>query len=96
MNRDQRIAAAKLKLAEIEPRWEALKREYDAACVELSRAEESFDVGEHVRVEKTCRRGCCVEHAYEGVVENVTNNGHYRVRTPEGTTFESWSMDMSR
>ncbi len=64
--RAQRVKTAKAKLAEIEPLYEDAK-------TELRQAEESFDIGERVLVIKTCKRGCCTEESFEGVVTGFVN-----------------------
>jgi hypothetical protein len=87
MNRHQRIEAAQAKLHELRPAAEAARKvvtDYEETERELRRAREMFDVGERVHVELTCRRGCCVEDKFDGVIEAVNEHGSYDVRAESG------------
>ena len=80
MTRNERIAEAKKKLVELKPAYDA----YKDAETELRRAEASFDVGELVHVEELCRRGCCVEAEYDGLIERQNTNETYVIREANG------------
>lgn len=77
--RAEMMQSAKEKLEAIRPRYEAAKKEYEEATRELVAAEASFDVGEKVKVEETCYRGCCVETEYFGTIQAKEDNGSYSV-----------------
>jgi hypothetical protein len=50
-----------------------------------------------VRVTETCKRGCCVEHEYEGVVVGGKPNGTWCVKSDENHVYEYVSkFDMKR
>lgn len=97
MNRSDRIAVAKARVAELEPDYLRVRNEYEDAVGAVKRAEASFDVGERVHVEKTCRRGCCVELEYDGVVESADTLTYSVRRDADGWLFENvWHNDMKR
>ena len=68
------------------------------AETELATLRNGFGDGERVRVTKTCKRGCCVEHEFEGTIEGTTPNGCYNVRCDDDGTLQTyiWSGDMKR
>ncbi len=68
----------------LEPEWTRLQKEWNEAQSELRAADALFDVGEHVKVEEKCKRGCCVEHFYEGVVGYNNNDGKYTIHNMNG------------
>lgn len=97
MNRAERIEAAKAHVEKIEPHYQSWRNKYEAAQSELRAAEASYDVGERVRVTETCKRGCCVEHQYEGVVVGSKPNGTWCVKSDDGHVYEYVSkFDMKR
>lgn len=83
--RSERITAAKAKLNCLDQQLQPLLDQQDKAKVELNRAEASFDIGEAVSVEETCRRGCCVERQFTGVVHAQEENHTWQVLQPDGT-----------
>ena len=97
MNRAERIAAAQAKVEQIEPGYQSWRNKYEAAQSELRAAEASYDVGERVRVTETCKRGCCVEHEYEGAIAGSEPNGTWQVRATDGHLYRYVSKyDMKR
>jgi hypothetical protein len=87
MNKHERIEAAQAELHELKPAVEAARAvlaEHDELTREMKRARESYDVGDRVHVEKLCRRGCCTEDEFDGVVEGINSNRSYSVRTDQG------------
>ena len=96
-NRAQRIADAEFKLMGIKLAIAPLQKHLSEAEVELNRAKASYDEGERVRVEETCKRGCCVEHEYEGTVVGEEKNGTYRIKATDGHIYQYVSTyDMKR
>jgi hypothetical protein len=96
-NRADRIAMAKTRIAELEPEFLQLKNEYEDAVGGLKRAERSFDEGERVEVTKTCRRGCCDELQYTGVVAERQKHSYVVRRDSDGHLFEHvYDSDMRR
>lgn len=83
-NRAERIAAAQKHLAEIEPTYSDARAAYERAKHALQCAEESFDVGERVKVTHLCRRGCCIEWEFTGSIEAVDQHS-YLVRRDHGS-----------
>lgn len=82
---------------EIEPHFLSWRNKYEAAQSELRAAEASYDKGERVRVTETCRRGCCVEHEYEGEIVGGNTNGTWNIRATDGHLYEYVSkFDMKR
>lgn len=97
VKRAQRIQEAKVKLRELEPQWKHWKKLYEDAQSDLHAAERSYDIGERVQVTETCKRGCCVEHQYEGNVSAKTHNGMYCVKSTDGHVYEYvYDGDMKR
>lgn len=94
MKRAERIKQAKQKLKELEP----YVKKYEEAEMELKRAEESFDIGEKVKFEETCRRGCCIEFSGIGHIVEITKNGNYVVRLiNEGSVITTgWNYTLER
>jgi hypothetical protein len=92
VKRAERIEKAKAVLAELEPK-------YNEARYELVRAERSFDPGERVRVTETCRRGCCIENSFVGVVvkQSEHSSAYYVVKSDSGKVDDSvYESDMVR
>lgn len=97
LSRAQRIADAQASLDRLAPEYKALQKRWNEAHLALRRAEEGYDSGERVAVIETCRRGCCVEADYEGVVVGEQDNGTWIVRDFAGTTHPRVShLDMTR
>lgn len=96
--RADRIASAQARVDELEPLYTRSKAEYDDAIVDLNRAKASYDIGERVHVCNTCRRGCCIEWEYDGVIEAEGSHGRsYAVRRDDGGLSEHVSIyDMTR
>lgn len=83
MTRDKRIQKAKLLLKGAEEAIAPFQKKLQTAQDELNSAERSFDEGERVSVTETCRRGCCVENEYVGVIVGPTPNGLWNVKDDE-------------
>lgn len=95
-SRSERIADAEFRLAGIKLVIDPLLKQLNDAEVELNRAKTSYDIGEAVRVTKTCRRGCCTELEFEGSVV-AENNGTYSIKATSGHVHEFVSTyDMKR
>jgi hypothetical protein len=80
LTRTQKIQRAKLLLKTAQKAIAPYQKKLDAAEAELHRAEVSFDKGERVRVTQTCKRGCCVECEFNGVIVGPTPNGMWNVK----------------
>ena len=94
--RSARINNAQGILDRIEPEWLRLKKEHDDAERELKAASCAFYEGERVKVTETCRRGCCVESEFIGIVVGATWNGGYIVKTCDDKLRSAWDGDMTR
>lgn len=96
-NREQRIADAEFKVMGLKLVLDPLQKQLNDAEVELNRAKASYDFGERVHVEETCRRGCCTENEYDGTITGVQKNGSYIVKSDDGHVYEYVSTyDMKR
>lgn len=80
--RADRIAAAQAKMDKLKAGYHAF---LDAES-EFKMAQASYDLGERVRVTETCRRGCCVELEYDGVITD-RNSSYYTVKSDKGVTY---------
>lgn len=96
-NRADRIALARARVVELEPEYLRIKNAYEDAIGAVRRAEQSYDVGERVEVTRTCRRGCCIEWQYTGIVETASE-GRYSVRRDDdgGLSEHVFDSDMAR
>lgn len=94
MTRVDRIAAAQAELDAIEPRWREIDDAYQRAKNALRKAQESFDVGERVHVDKLCSRLCCVRSSYTGTIAGMTPNGLYLIDADDGTQRDDWNSEV--
>jgi hypothetical protein len=84
VSRTERIAAAQALLDAMGPEHDRIVAARKEAARALQATEDSYDIGERVRVVQTCRRGCCIESDFRGAVEGMTDNGQYNVRDGAG------------
>lgn len=97
LTRKQRIADAERKVTGLKLVIDPLRKQLDDAETELNRAKESYDKGERVNVTETCKRGCCIENDYNGVVVDTEKNDTYRVKGDDGHEYRYvYSGDMKR
>lgn len=96
-NRADRIAKAKRHLDAVTPAYKAAQKVFENAERALNKAEGSFDVGERVHVEETCRRGCCVEFEGDGTIAGEETNGTWSVKLSSGSLHRHvYSGDIKR
>jgi SHS2 domain-containing protein len=97
MNRHQKIEELKNQAKGVKILMKPFIETLSRLEAEIRALTDGFDIGERVQVTKTCRRGCCNEHEFEGVVEAMTPNGMYNVREDNGTLNEYvYNGDMKR
>lgn len=92
--RDVRVNNAEIRLKNVMPEWLRVEKEHREADIELQAAKNAFYEGERVKVTETCRRGCCVEYEYIGLIVGAAWNGRYIVRTCDDKLHFASHTDM--
>lgn len=98
LNRKQRIAIAQKEVNSLKPKFDQIDVEYDQAKVNLKREIDSYDIGEKVILEQTCKRGCCVEFEGEGIIVAKTDNRCYNIKMNKDGVIHTYcsEFDMKR
>lgn len=97
--RVQLVVKARESLKRIEIETAPYVKKLEDAKVDLKCALALYDVGERVRVEETCRRGCCLEFSEEGTVVERTKGQYryeYKVQFNNGSVRPFTDTDMKR
>jgi len=85
------------KLASIEAKWKPLNDERESALDELTLAKKSYDFVDRVYVEQLCKRVCCIESKFTGVVIGIHNNVTYKICDTDGNQHRYISnLEMTR
>ena len=75
--------------------FEDIEKLYNKTKFELEQAKKSFEIGEKVKIVETCKRGCCVENSYEGIIVGITDT-RYKVQSEKHLYNNVYGGDMER